>query len=992
LNTFSGAWSGYSNDNGYENTFNGADAGYANISGVSNAFSGAWSGYSNDNGSRNTFSGANSGVTNVDGNDNTFIGNSSGYSNDHGEQNTFIGASSGFGTDNGTSNVFAGYYAGYGNLHGSYNILLGENAGTANGNANANTIIGFEAGKTNIQNNNVFLGYQSGYSNVQGSENTFSGYQSGYTNSSGNLNSYFGYQAGKGNTTGHDNAFLGYKTGYTNTTADNNVFIGNEAGTLSNTDDNVYIGYRSGFTNGSGEENTFVGSRSGYLNSTGKYNSFFGFNAGQANSTGTENSFFGFHSGNGSTTGSKNTYMGWKAGYYNITGNENTSLGYFASGFNYNCSKNTCVGTYAAAKPTGGPVGGNENTIMGAYAMYNMNSGDRNTIVGSYSGYNYETGDDNVFVGYQAGNKNAGGNVNTFIGENSGYYNVSGSNNTFIGDNSGVNSGGPTNLTNASTLGHNAFVKNSNHMILGDNSVYVGMGLSADGTGPQSRLEINSKTSGTAYDASAHSGSGLQFRQLRSTSDNHSSNYEAPYGKVLTVDDHGIVKLTDAFGYGVCNNFTTLPADLAMKLSDYRIFYEGQSNTDPNVGMINSIALGYPVCTGVLPGKLSVDQTWTSSAVYANTIAGYFHNGDFSQCSNSQIAKTGVVGVSDGYSRGSECEAGLLNIGGDFFAINSENGNIGVVGKSLNPRYSALYNTGGFFIADDARVSNFGVAAESWGSNSGAMNYGVYAYAPAGICSTGGWGSCVQAAGFFNGDLYSVNALVVSDARLKDNVMPLENNISIIKQLNPKSYTFKTNQFPNHSLPNGTQSGLIAQEVYTVLPHLIKGFRVPARRDSSGNVIDTTGTGETFMAVNYDGLIPYLIGAIKEQQESIDSMRTALAEAQSEIDNCCSGSGSTHRHSLNVEVSDVNEIILNQNSPNPFSEETYITYSIPESVSKAMIVIYDNRGTILKRIAIEERGEGSIHVFAEKLSSGIYSYSLVADGVTIDTKQMVCSK
>ena len=57
-----------------------------------------------------------------------------------------------------------------------------------------------------------------------------------------------------------------------------------------------------------------------------------------------------------------------------------------------------------------------------------------------------------------------------------------------------------------------------------------------------------------------------------------------------------------------------------------------------------------------------------------------------------------------------------------------------------------------------------------------------------------------------------------------------------------------------------------------------------------------------------------------------------------------------------------------------------------------MIIIYDKLGTVLKSIVIEERGEGSLHIYAEKLSSGTYTYSLIADGQTIDSKQMICQK
>jgi hypothetical protein len=55
-------------------------------------------------------------------------------------------------------------------------------------------------------------------------------------------------------------------------------------------------------------------------------------------------------------------------------------------------------------------------------------------------------------------------------------------------------------------------------------------------------------------------------------------------------------------------------------------------------------------------------------------------------------------------------------------------------------------------------------------------------------------------------------------------------------------------------------------------------------------------------------------------------------------------------------------------------------------------MFYDNNGRVLKTVVINERGRGSMQVYASNLSSGIYTYSLVADGKLIDTKKMVCSK
>ena len=95
------------------------------------------------------------------------------------------------------------------------------------------------------------------------------------------------------------------------------------------------------------------------------------------------------------------------------------------------------------------------------------------------------------------------------------------------------------------------------------------------------------------------------------------------------------------------------------------------------------------------------------------------------------------------------------------------------------------------------------------------------------------------------------------------------------------------------------------------------------------------------------------------------------------------------RHAINVELSDKNNIVLNQNVPNPFAESTVITYSIPETVAKAQIHFYDGLGKLINTVDITERGAGSLNVYANDLSSGVYTYSLVADGKIVSTKRMV---
>ena len=117
---------------------------------------------------------------------------------------------------------------------------------------------------------------------------------------------------------------------------------------------------------------------------------------------------------------------------------------------------------------------------------------------------------------------------------------------------------------------------------------------------------------------------------------------------------------------------------------------------------------------------------------------------------------------------------------------------------------------------------------------------------------------------------------------------------------------------------------------------------------------------------------------------------------QAQLDNCCNTgnhginpNGGNQGSYIDVELENIKAIILNQNFPNPFAEHTTITYFITDDVKNAQIFFYDNKGTILKIVDINEPGSGQLNVFAADLSSGNYTYSLIADGRLIETKKMV---
>jgi hypothetical protein len=48
----------------------------------------------------------------------------------------------------------------------------------------------------------------------------------------------------------------------------------------------------------------------------------------------------------------------------------------------------------------------------------------------------------------------------------------------------------------------------------------------------------------------------------------------------------------------------------------------------------------------------------------------------------------------------------------------------------------------------------------------------------------------------------------------------------------------------------------------------------------------------------------------------------------------------------------------------------------------------DGTGKLINSVDISERGNGQLNVFANDLSTGVYTYSLVADGQITATKRM----
>jgi hypothetical protein len=199
-----------------------------------------------------------------------------------------------------------------------------------------------------------------------------------------------------------------------------------------------------------------------------------------------------------------------------------------------------------------------------------------------------------------------------------------------------------------------------------------------------------------------------------------------------------------------------------------------------------------------------------------------------------------------------------------------------------------------------------------------------------------------------------------SDKRFKENIITIDGAKDKILALNGRNYNFKTTEFKGYNFPEDKQYGFIAQEIQEVIPEAVK-------EDENG-----------YLSVNYTAVIPVLVEAFKDQNKEIDKLKEEIKLLKSQINK-----------SDSLIDNDLNSAILEQNSPNPFKDNTTINYVIPESASNAKVIIYDLQGKQIIKYDITSKGKGSVTVQSRELIAGMYMYTLIIDGKEISSKKMI---
>lgn len=230
------------------------------------------------------------------------------------------------------------------------------------------------------------------------------------------------------------------------------------------------------------------------------------------------------------------------------------------------------------------------------------------------------------------------------------------------------------------------------------------------------------------------------------------------------------------------------------------------------------------------------------------------------------------------------------------------------------------------------------------------------------------------------GTVCSNGTPLTSDKRFKKNIRTIKNAAETLLQLEGVSYAFKTDEFKDRNFSEGRHLGLIAQDLEKVFPELIW----------------TSETG--YKAVYYEGLIPVIIEAFKEKEEENQQQKEEIADMKEEMSKMQAELSELKR--MVAELSNTNKTpvsstatlskaLLFQNEPNPFTEHTLIKYFIPAKANQTLLKITTVDGQLLQTIPISTKGEGQTYLKTDNLVNGVYFYSLVVDGIIVESKKMI---
>jgi len=317
-------------------------------------------------------------------------------------------------------------------------------------------------------------------------------------------------------------------------------------------------------------------------------------------------------------------------------------------------------------------------------------------------------------------------------------------------------------------------------------------------------------------------------------------------------------------------------------------------NITGNVASPNSVIKGVNTGTGY--------GVYGSRSNFYGYLGSYFHgvfgkndnNGNYGIIGSSNCGIYGFNSTQYGFGVWGESTGQY----GGYFSTNFNSSNTHVVhsefigtgysdpkavyGKSRPQDYYGYggYFEGGFYGVYGRIIptgSSSYQAIRGFVSGGSGANYAFHGYAS---------GSGTNYAGYFQGNVTVTGTFSnPSDERFKENVQPFRNALSKIKLINVHTFNFiQMAEEKKLVLPEGEQIGLIAQELEDILPQLVTHEVHTYDKNEDIEGAEKEMEKIEYKGINYIGLIPVLIEAIKEQQEMIEAQQTQNEKQQRQID------------------------------------------------------------------------------------------------------------
>lgn len=298
--------------------------------------------------------------------------------------------------------------------------------------------------------------------------------------------------------------------------------------------------------------------------------------------------------------------------------------------------------------------------------------------------------------------------------------------------------------------------------------------------------------------------------------------------RIYDSGDDGIIDVyeNNAMNHRIHANSVSIFNDQQTTTADFRIETSGQNSMFFIDAGTNEIGIRTNAPTNML------HMTNGGQAVGANSMANFENaGGDGVALSGANISTANAYNAIEGVTYGTYSSVAGISIttgaGGDgVYGTTNDYQSIGVLGSRFN----------------------------SGGANSG-------------------WG------GLFLDDLgYTGGVFNASDRRLKKDINPLIGSLSIINQLEPVSYYYDIEKYPEMGLKQHKDYGFIAQDLKEIIPEIVAEKLIPINGTAKAELGKSKSENDgLFYMIDYTRLIPITIQAIKEQQQIIENQNTKIA-------------------------------------------------------------------------------------------------------------------